>query len=186
MNKVKSLILWVWYWIRAFLGLTPATATHTIPNLRQVKPGLWRSGQPQSAQDWEYLKSIGVSRAIKLNFEREYSDSFSRVVGITTYVMSVQPEGDKDVIDNIKNTFVRPNPVVIEEADRLIDPSVGTLVHCTHGQDRTGYLIGRYRVLVDGWNKDAAYTEMLKYGFHPELHGLHEAWEEFTPTVKTS
>jgi len=184
-TKVKQFLLRIWYWIRALLGATPTTVTHTIPNLRQVKPGLWRSGQPRTVFDWDYLKKLGVTRVVKLNFEREYSDSFARVVGITTYVVSVQPEGDKDLISDITNTFVRPDEKTIEEAEKLIDLSVGTLVHCTHGQDRTGYLIGRYRVNSDGWSKNDAYTEMLKYGFHPELHGLHEAWEEFTPNVKT-
>lgn len=156
--------------------------THNIPNLRQVKPGLWRSGQPKTVFDWQYLRSLGITRAIKLNFETEYSDSAARIAGITSYVMSVQPEGDKDIISDITNTFVRPNPTTIEEAEKAIDPSIVTLVHCTHGQDRTGYLIGRYRVNSEGWSKEDAYLEMLKYGFHPELHGLHEAWEEFTPT----
>ena len=181
MNKVKKLVLWIWCWIRAFLGLTPTTTTHTIPNLRQVKPGLWRSGQPQNAQDWEYLKSIGVTRAIKLNFESEYSEESAKDSGVVIYVKSIQPEGDKDVISNFTNTFVRPDPRTVEDAEGLIDPSIGTLVHCTHGQDRTGYLVGRFRVNVDGWSKEDAYLEMLKDGFHPELHGLHEAWEEFTP-----
>ena len=158
--------------------------THNIPNLRQVRPGLWRSGQPKNVFDWEYLRGIGITRAIKLNFETEYSDSSARIAGVISYVMSVQPEGDKDLLNNITNTFVRPNPQVIEAAEELIDPSVGTLVHCTHGQDRTGYLIGRYRVNSEGWSKDEAYLEMLKFGFHPELHGLHEAWEEFTPIMK--
>jgi len=160
--------------------------THTIPNLRQVRPGLWRSGQPQNVADWEYLKSLGVTRSIKLNFDSEYTDGFAKVVGIVPYVKSIQPEGDKDTISNITNTFVRPNTQTVEEAENLIDPSVGTLVHCTHGQDRTGYLMGRYRVNSEGWSKEDAYIEMLKFGFHPELHGLREAWEEFTPTVKTS
>ena len=182
MTKVKRILLRTWYWVLAFLGVTPTSVTHNIPNLRQVKPGLWRSGQPKTVFDWQYLNSLGITRAIKLNFESEYSDSAARVTGITAYVMSVQPEGDKDIISDITSTFVRPNPTTIEEAEKAIDPSIGTLVHCTHGQDRTGYLIGRYRVNTDGWSKEDAYLEMLRFGFHPELHGLHEAWEEFTPT----
>jgi protein tyrosine/serine phosphatase len=49
-------------------------------------------------------------------------------------------------------------------------------VHCTHGQDRTGLIIGLYR-LNEGWTKDAAYKEMLVHHFHSSLHGLHEYWE---------
>lgn len=181
MTKVKKLLLRAWYWVLAFFSLTPTTVTHNIPNLRQVKPGLWRSGQPQTVFDWEYLKGLGITRAIKLNFESEYSDNSASIAGITSHMMSIQPEGDKDIISSVSNIFVQPDKKVVEAAEELINPSVGTLVHCTHGQDRTGYLIGRYRVKVDGWNKDEAYLEMLRLGFHPELHGLHEAWEEFAP-----
>jgi protein tyrosine/serine phosphatase len=183
-TKVKQLLLQAWYWILAFLGRTPTTVTHNIPNLQQVKPGLWRSGQPQNVFDWEYLRVLGITRAIKLNFETECSDSSARIAGITSYMMSVQPEEDKNLISNITNTFARPDAKVIEAAEKLIDPSVGTLVHCTHGQDRTGYLIGRYRVNAERWSKNEAYLEMLKFGFHPELYGLHKAWEDFTPTIK--
>lgn len=186
MSTIRQSWLRIWYWILAFLGLTPTTKTRNIPNLREVSPGVWRSGQPQDVFDWKYLKSIGVNRVVKLNFDSEYSDSTACIAGIIVHTMSIQPEGDKDLLDNITNTFVRPDPSVVEAAERLISPGMGTLVHCTHGQDRTGYLIGRYRVNHEGWSKEEAYLEMLKFGFHPELHGLHEAWEEFTPTVTKS
>ncbi len=52
-------------------------------------------------------------------------------------------------------------------------------VHCTHGQDRTGLVVGVYRVLHDGRTKDDAYQEMIHHNFHPDLHGLHEFWERF-------
>jgi protein tyrosine/serine phosphatase len=55
----------------------------------------------------------------------------------------------------------------------------GVLVHCTHGQDRTGWVVGAYRVLYEGVSKSVAYDEMLKHNFHEVLHGLHEAWEDF-------
>jgi tyrosine-protein phosphatase SIW14 len=52
-------------------------------------------------------------------------------------------------------------------------------VHCTHGQDRTGLVVGLYRTIHDGWTKTDAYREMLQLGFHPELRGLREFWEDF-------
>jgi hypothetical protein len=30
-----------------------------------------------------------------------------------------------------------------------------------------------------GWTKQQAEKEMLAFGFHRSLHGLHEAWENF-------
>jgi protein tyrosine/serine phosphatase len=159
------------------LGCTPTTLNHGIPNLTVVEPGVWRSGQPTTIEQWNYLKSLGVHRVVKLNFASEGSDSLAESIGLEVVTLSMQPEGDKDILDNIKNTFVRPDPVVLGAAVEAIDPRIGTLVHCTHGQDRTGLVIGTYRALMLKWTKDEAYKEMLLRGFHPELHGLHETWE---------
>lgn len=53
-----------------------------------------------------------------------------------------------------------------------------TYVHCERGQDRTGLIVGVYRVKVEHWTKADAYQEMLKHGFHPILRGLCWSWQE--------
>lgn len=45
-------------------------------------------------------------------------------------------------------------------------------IHCKHGQDRTGLVIGLYRVLIQKWAPQKAYDEMLTLGFHPEYTAL--------------
>lgn len=40
------------------------------------------------------------------------------------------------------------------------------LVHCLHGEDRTGMVIAAYRMIVEGWSADQATKEMLSMGFH--------------------
>ena len=65
---------------------------------------------------------------------------------------------------------------LLGKAEAVSIATPGTFVHCSHGQDRTGLLVGLYR-LKQGWAKTNAYTEMLTNGFHPALHGLHEFWE---------
>jgi protein tyrosine/serine phosphatase len=47
-------------------------------------------------------------------------------------------------------------------------------VHCHHGSDRTGTMCAAYRIVVQGWSKDAAIREMTDggYGFHPEWQNL--------------
>ena len=39
---------------------SPTVTSHGVPNLVQVEPGIWRSGQP-TADGWVYLKSLGVT-----------------------------------------------------------------------------------------------------------------------------
>jgi tyrosine-protein phosphatase SIW14 len=164
-----------------FLLLFGCSATSlNVPNLYQVKPGLWRSGQPTTAEQWQQIKALGITRVIKLNFESEGTDDGARAAGLIVHEVSVQPNGDVDLFDAIANSFVSPDPAKLAEAQNIIRLGIGgILIHCTRGQDRTGFVIGQSRVLNDGWTKQQAYDEMLKYGFHPLLHGLHEAWEEW-------
>jgi protein tyrosine/serine phosphatase len=174
-------------WLICLLGLlivgpgcSPTVYTHGVPNLVQVEPGLWRSGQPTTPEAWAYLRRLGISNVIKLNFESEGSDDGAGAAGIAVFRAPLQPEGDQDVFDNISNTFKKPDKGHIDYAlihlGQFRDPNGGVLVHCTHGQDRTGLIIGLYR-LNEGWTKDAAYKEMLVHHFHSSLHGLHEYWE---------
>jgi len=166
--------------ILIFFGCSPTVYNHGVPNLVKVDSGLWRSGQPTTIEQWQTLKNLGITQVIKLNFESEGSDEGAVTVGMSVTTMSIQPEGDQDAWDNIKTTFVEPDPTILGDIEVQIETREGgILVHCTHGQDRTGLVIGRYRVLHDNWTKDAAYTEMLANNFHPLLHGLHESWEKF-------
>lgn len=45
--------------------------------------------------------------------------------------------------------------------------------HCMQGRDRTGTMGLAYRVRIDRWNFERAYTEMKAYGFHRYLLGLN-------------
>lgn len=161
------------------LGCAKTEYTHGVPNLVQVEPGLWRSGQPTTREQWDYLRGLGVRKVVKLNFESEGSDAGAVAAGLEVHVLSIQPAGDADVLDSVTNTFKRPDTGAVIDAEVVIASGGGVLVHCTHGQDRTGIVIGVHRVTHDGWTKQRAYEEMLQRGFHPELHGLHEYWEAF-------
>lgn len=179
-----------WFWSLVLLAnaaCTKVATTSTIPNLYQVKPGLWRSGQPTTAEQWAELKRLGVSRVIKLNFETEGTDDGARAAGLIVHELSIQPDGDTDAFDAVGNVFKRPDPARLAEALvilRAASAPSGILVHCTHGQDRTGFVIGQLRVIADGWSKPRAYAEMRQYGFHPLLRGLREAWEDWEVPAK--
>jgi tyrosine-protein phosphatase SIW14 len=55
------------------------------------------------------------------------------------------------------------------------------LVHCQHGEDRTGLIIAAYRVRVCLWTKDAAMKEALAYGYRNWLNfGINKTWANFT------
>jgi protein tyrosine/serine phosphatase len=61
------------------------------------------------------------------------------------------------------------------------DPALYPIfVHCKHGQDRTGLILGLYRVYYQHWRPADAYQEMLDYGFHPILFLLKHSYKELS------
>lgn len=172
---------WLWCWSLLTIGCSPTVYTQNVPNLVQVRAGLWRSGQPTTPEQWAYLRSLGITDVVKLNFATEGSSDGAITAGMVLHTLSIEPAGDVDAFDAFLNTFTHPDPQILNEAERVIEQSLVTLVHCTHGQDRTGLIIGRERVLWEGWTKDAAYSEMLANHFHPLLHGLQDTWSDWRP-----
>ena len=45
-----------------------------------------------------------------------------------------------------------------------------TLIHCTHGADRTGAIAGRWMVEKYGISAKEAYKDALKHGFKPYMY----------------
>lgn len=174
--------------VLALAACSPMILIHGVPNLAQVDANIWRSGQITSQEGWDWIAKIANGRkvhVIKLNFDVEGSDALAQKMGFDVLYVPVQPEGDVDVLDDLRNVWKGPDPVEIDKAEVqiaycLAHPTTDIcLGHCTHGQDRTGFLFGKHRVLHEGWTKDRAYKEMLEHNFHPELHGVQEAWESF-------
>ncbi len=176
---------WACAGILTLLGCSPMQMTHGVPNFERVSAGVLRGGEP-NAEGWKWLKEEqGVSTVVKLNYESEGSDQRATNLGLNVIVSSIQPAGldgmsPAALVKAVSETRVVPSDESIANAVRAMISSKGTVyVHCTHGQDRTGLVVGVYRVLHDGRGKDESYQEMLSHHFHPELHGLHEFWERF-------
>jgi len=151
----------------AICNVAAGEAQHGIPNFAQVEPGLWRGGQP-GEEGWKYLASLGVKQAIKLNTEKESSDSGAKSNGIAVIAYP---------ITLAEQTVGKPSTNTLHNAVSALNTN-GVFVHCEHGQDRTGLIIGAYRVRTLGWSKAAAYQEMKAHGFHSSLLGLSKAWKE--------
>jgi hypothetical protein len=138
-----------------------------IPNFAQVEPGLWRGGQP-TTEGWAQLKALGVKWDVKLNTIHEASDDAARALGIQVIYLP---------ITFVEQTLGKPAPERLAAAVEALKRP-GTYVHCQHGQDRTGLVVGAFRVEVGKWSKAAACAEMKAHGFHPLLRGLYWSWQE--------
>jgi protein tyrosine/serine phosphatase len=144
----------------------------SIPNLKLIEAGkignIWRGGQPESPDDIDNLKSLGVRQIIKLNSESaEDEQDHCNTTGIAFFYC---------LITLTEQILTEPDLQSIRDAVGFIAP--GTLVHCEHGIDRTGVCIAMWRV-SQGWSCEQAENEMMEMGFHKILFGLWKVWEDF-------
>ncbi len=64
--------------------------------------------------------------------------------------------------------------------DIMRDPAKQPVyVHCMHGADRTGMMVGIHRILSDGWKYDKVYTEMRGHHFKPFLIPMRRTVQAF-------
>jgi tyrosine-protein phosphatase SIW14 len=156
-------------------GCRPTICVHGVPNLAQVDENVWRSGEPAGNEGWAYLKSLGIMRVVKLDYDAEGSDEGAEDAGMQVTYLPIPPEDGRPL-----TTLEKPPAAAIDTAVAILAsaaPTAKILVHCAYGQDRTGLVVGAYRVRHEGWTKSAAHREMIQHGFHPELVGLDAFWE---------
>jgi len=152
-----------------------------IPNFKIVIPGkVYRSGQPYLPSHWQALKDLGVKTVLKLNYATEGSDDGADTVGISLYCASMGPQSVWGAV------LGPPDEWQIRTAVSLLtnEDLWPMLVHCTHGQDRTGLIVAMFRVVKQAWSTEAARNEALENGFHPELIDLDRAWWKFCETPR--
>jgi hypothetical protein len=152
----------------ALTGCTSAVVTHGIPNLAVVDHSIYRGGQP-TLEGWTYLHdTLGVSNVVKLNLDTEGDDATAKDLDLGMRVTYAPITTEQQLL----------GPVGSQIRIAYTNITLGTYVHCEHGQDRTGLEIAYYRMHADGWLKAEAEQEMLDHGFHKELRGLWEFWEQ--------
>ena len=142
-----------------------------LPNFHLVSPGIYRGAAP-TTEGLRKLKAIGVRTVIDLRIapktvHREKAEAESQGMRWINLPMSGDPPTQTQ-IDTLLAALrtARKEPV---------------FVHCQHGADRTGCMLGIYRETQQGWNFDTTYREMLKYGFKPYYHKLADAVRKRAP-----
>lgn len=145
--------------------------------IRRVSGSVFRSGQPQKLEDWEFLRDVLlVQTVVKLNSEEEFSEKGGDAMGLKIVDCSI-PMDAKNILQDVGALFEKPDPAKVELS--LTTMLAGScLVHCQHGQDRTGLICVLYRVRENGWSTAQAWEEALRLGYHVEFVGLDRAWFE--------
>jgi hypothetical protein len=126
---------------------------------------------------------MGVKNVIKLNTSVEGSDAGSGLlvrefpITLAQQIDPFTPPSQGYLLQIVTN--IVPNTFVHCGSDKRTRSWIDEKFNCQGGQDRTGLVIGIYRVKVDRWSKEVARNEMKVHGFHPELLGLERAWVDF-------
>lgn len=154
-------------------GCSPMLWTSGVPNLDTVDGRLMRGGQP-TREGWMHLRAEGVSTVITLHTAAEASDAYAESIGLRVLHFDMAPGSAADV-------FGAPDLETLHEVVEAIDTALGVggvYVHCAHGQDRTGLVVGAWRVWHDRWTWAQAYAEARAHHFHPALLGLRLRWRQ--------
>lgn len=127
-----------------------------LNNFFKVDENLYRAEQPRT-KDMVALQKFGIKTILNLRllkddkYEARETTMALRHVSVNTLKMSYD-----EILEAIK---------VIDNSEKPI------LIHCLHGSDRTGTVVAAYRIVKQGWTKEAAINEFKLGGF-----GYHEKW----------
>jgi len=169
-----------------------------IPNFQLVTGSeanghaIYRGGQPTEA-GWSYLHTLGVTTVVKLNDAQAESlgqgmdDPASRL-GMRVVDASIPP---RDFGLSLKSMQQVVEGLPEDQVGRAIATLAGVgngsvYVHCTHGRDRTGLIVGLFRVFQQHWKAEDAYREMKQEGFRPINANLFVFWHKLFDDDKES
>ena len=159
-------------------------AQEPLPNFREVSPGLLRGGHPNTAGIQELKR-----RGVKVIVDLEIADYIEATPGVIAQELRDAKAAGIPVVRFPMSAF---EPALSQRFDDQMtaaiaqlakaSPSNLTYVHCRHGRDRTGLVVGLHRVENEKMAPKAAYTEMKDLGFRTFFIGLREYFERRTKT----
>ena len=152
MERVLGLLL-------SAIVLFGSDANADLKRFIKVAEGIYRGDQPDTVEDYETLKSIGIKTLINLRHEeswqgREKDTAAGMGFNYQSYPMNPLNYPQEAQVNAILSDLTNPE----------LQP---VYLHCKHGKDRTGMIIGIYRVEDEGWDSKTAYKEMRAIGFNP-------------------
>ncbi|MEK6704781.1 MAG: dual specificity protein phosphatase family protein [Bdellovibrionota bacterium] len=140
------------------------TAQAQIDRFFMVSPGIYRGSQPQSSEDYDFLQANGIKSILNLRtssktINQEKQIAIERRLGFESTPMSA--------------VFYPSNKTIQKAFNFLTSQSnQPVFVHCRLGKDRTGLIIGLYRMHFESWSPRDAYSEMKTFGYNPFYLGL--------------
>ena len=125
-----------------------------LSNLHRVTPSLYRSAQPDETSG-NAIRTLGIKTVLSFR-KRNKDEPLHSTPGVSfkRYPLYTWDIEEKDILAVLR--------IMNDPANQPI------LVHCAHGADRTGLMMASYRMIIQGWTKEAAIAEMKKgeYEYH--------------------
>jgi tyrosine-protein phosphatase SIW14 len=139
-----------------------------LPNFATAAPGIYRGAAP-TGEGLKQLKQMGIKMIIDLRIEKKgqvEEEAAAKALGLKRVRIPMGAEA--------------PTEKQVKEFLALLAKSSSepVFVHCQHGADRTGAMMGIWRVTQQGWSFTQAWTEMRKYGFKTWYKDLKGAVEK--------
>jgi len=116
-----------------------------LHNLYKVNDSVYRSEQPDK-QGFLDLEKLGIKTVLCLR-SKHNDEEVAKGTGFVLQTLPMKSESisTQNIIDALR---------AIQKAKKPI------LVHCLHGSDRTGFIIAAYRIVIEGWTKEEAISEL--------------------------
>lgn len=115
---------------------------------------LFRAAQPAGG-DFNTLKSIGINGIFRLNDD-----------GLPLEAEIAAMTGGKVFYSPLPTFTVSKEQILttVRQLRAALEQGTNVLLHCTHGRDRTGAVVGAYRLLYNGWTLKQVEVERKEYG----------------------
>lgn len=125
-------------------------------NLFQMSPTLYRSALPDGGA-LPLLKNLKIITVINFLPDDDRSWLADPAIEQVRLPYRTNHVDDSDVLKALR-------------AIQAAEANGPVLMHCKHGSDRTGLMAAMYRVVVQGWSKEDALSEMTQGGFGDSTH----------------
>ena len=146
-----------------------------LPNFRKVNERLTAGAQPEVG-GVQKLAELGIKAIVNLRGRDERTraeEAEAKALGLRYY--SVPMPG-----------LSRPTDEQVARVMEILDGEENwpVFIHCKRGADRTGTVIGCYRISHEGWTADRALAEARQYGMSWIEAGMRNYISEYNGKSK--
>lgn len=122
---------------------------------------IYRGAQPSSGEIAN-LQRRGIRTIVKLNstdLEAERATASAHGIRLIEVPLDARTAGTSKSCEKVERAYAA-----------ITDPrNWPVYVHCQHGRDRTGFLVGLYRERVQSWTFEQVSEELSRYGHGAQM-----------------